>query len=220
MDENFNQNNLNQGGEGKDLSKDSGTLRALIIVVVIALLLGAFYFIGFGGSDTTNEEVQQIQDGEATLSVVTDKKDYSVGEDVIIQILLDTDKEISGVDVVLSYTDEIEILEAGKPTDNALNQTAAAYLQTAQSGFSDFPAARFGEDGDRKTFSFSGITQARQTITGAQVVAELLAKASSPGEVTIDIVFEELGSPRDTNVAFDGRDILTAVESTTISITE
>lgn len=212
----------------EDLSKDTGTLRALIAVVVIAIIIGVLYYVGIPGAVNNDTETQQnneqnneqVQDGTATLSVVTDKSSYIAGEEILMQIVLDTDKEVSGVDIVLSYNDHIEILETTQPSEKISNQVAAAYLKTTQSGFTTFPYAKFDEKGGKKTLSFSGITAARQTITGEAVVAEVTAEAKTPGETSIDIAFEGRGVSTDANVAYDGRDILTSVESAFITITE
>jgi len=211
--------------EENTLSKNSPTLRAVIIIAVIFIVVFLYYVFYGNESDIkieeqNNTEQEQVQDGTATLSVITDKNIYSVGETISIQVILDTDKDVSGVDIVLSYDDHIKILETTKPTEGISNQVAAAYLQTAQSGFTNFPFAKFGEDEDKKTLSFSGITAARQTITGRSVVADITAEAKIVGETTIDIVFEGINIPTDTNVAHDGRDILSSVDGATITILE
>jgi hypothetical protein len=210
----------------KEVHSRTAILVTILVAIVALVLIFVFGFnpLSKSTSTSTNEaggmDIRTEQNQSATLSVVTDKDTYIVGDDIKIDIVLNTKAKVSGVDIVLTFTDVIEVAQIKEPDENALNQTASAYLQTAQSAFTDFPFMKIEEEGNNRIVRFSGISAPRETFSGEGVVATLLAKARKAGETQIGIVFEGTGIPTDTNVAFEGKDILTKVEGKSITITE
>lgn len=208
--------------------KEGGIPKAVIVVVILILLaLGAYFYVGSGDTtsaptDTNEQEQQEVLSGEASLSLTSSQTSYSVGDTVVIDIVLATEEEVDGTDLVIVYDDSfIEI--TGKEevsVGRGGNLTAATYLAQTEAVFDNFPHASFGEEGEKKTFNFSGISAPRQTFSGEGVIASIEGKALKAGTTEIEILYEGRGVPTDSNVAFGGRDILSSVNGLTLEIAE
>ncbi len=190
----------------------------LFIVIALLSALGLYLFIVIAEQDTSSMQGAPTNDTVASLRLVADKPAYAVGDEVFVTALLSTNRRTSGVDIVIQFDPDYLELIHGTATALGLSSPAAVYFAEARPPiYENFPYAKLERQGEMMTFSFSAITKPLETFKGGGPVATLRFKALKPGVTVIDIISDEK-RPQDSNVAFEGRDILTEVEGVSITV--
>ena len=193
-------------------------------IIIAFLIIAAFVFLYTPTTQNTGQ-VGSTNDTEsaprARLVLTTDKDSYVVGEDILVKVLLESSVEIAGVDVSIYY--DPNILDISDDAKVALDTSAPAdsaslYLLANVSVFEQVPFAEIIEGDKENTFNFSAIASPQGGFSGDGVVGTFKMRALSRGVATIDFVFDGIGVPTDTNVAFEGIDILDGVQGATITI--
>ena len=155
----------------------------LIIVFIILILVWPELFCSSCGEVTSN----------VSLSLESQNTELQVGDEVTANIMIDTDnKEISGVDIVITY--DAQALEL------------VGEIDSTDSVFSIWPM-KLASQG---SITFSALVMPGQSFTGLGKIASLKFKALKPGETEVYFVFEP-DSTQDTNAAFNGQDLLDKV---------
>lgn len=200
---------LNESDASGEKPRGNGKkkLPRLIFLILGAIIVAEAYFV-IGALRSTPPPPRRLQVrpiGDARLVLVSNKKEYKVGEFVQVQIRLDTGGHATnGTDVILKY--DPEIFEASKSS------------VTTGKIYDDYPVA----DADPKAGSIkiSGISNvASKGFNGVGILANLNLKAKSLGSGNISFEFKQ-GSTTDSNVIKlkTAEDILGKVTNLEVSI--
>lgn len=134
-----------------------------------------------------------------TLSLVTEKKEIALGETFDAAIFLDTGKKrTAGVDILLYYDPIALALQKGGDTDE--------YLNTEFSSFDIFQYTKINTA--KGAIFLSALAKPLREVEGRGEVAALSFMAIRQGTTTIVFGYEK-NSNTDSNVAYQGKDILT-----------
>lgn len=190
----------------------------LFIAIAVLGSLGLYLFITIAEDDIAGMPAAPANDTVASLRLSADSPAYNTGDEVLITVLLATNRRTSGVDVVIQFDPDYLELVRGTGTTLDLGGPAALYFtQTKFPVYENFPYAKLERDGDKMTFSFSAITKPLETFKGGGAIATLAFQALKPGVTAVNIISDER-KQRDSNVAFEGKDVLTDVEGVSITI--
>lgn len=157
-------------------------------------------------------------EGGVLLAIVTDKKEYKIGEKILAIVILDTgNKRANGVDVLLKYDPQYLKIQSsdGKESKTEGKLDPATYLATAASSFQIFP--HLTVNSQEGIIYFSALAQAGKFLTRKHTVTQLTFKTLKAGSTSLRLEHQP-GSTRDSNVAFAGRDILENVTPINIII--
>lgn len=192
--------------------KDLIFLIVFIVLGVIAGLILYYYIALFKEEPILGLEVRQLLDEQtvkkqATLSLASNKKEYTVNEGIIIDIYLDSQGNlVDGVDAVLRYDPQFLRL-----------QDKESFLNTNGSVFSSFPGAQIDEViGEIR---ISAIASPGRSFQGKGRVGSLFFIAKKEGQTLVTFVLQK-GSTTDSNVssyAYPG-DILSQAENLVLKI--
>ena len=109
-------------------------------------------------------------------------------------------------------------LEKSDPAKTAQGENlAAAYLANTASVFGEFPFARLDDRNGKKIFAFSAISSPESTVSQKGPIATLRFKTLKAGTAAITILAKK-GATNDTNVAYQGKDVLGGVTNLSFSI--
>jgi hypothetical protein len=176
------------------------------------------------GTDTatsTQGVVEKKNDPPATLSVITDKDSYVVGDQVALSFYVDSPVSIDGADVVFSFDGtQLEIVEGLAKDDFAkeISQVAAVNQAQKQAGTASIQFAKSTKVGDKINYSFSALALPGEGVKGKAKLGTIYLRAKKAGDFPLAITFEKAGVSTDSNVAYQGRDILRTVEGTTVRV--
>ncbi len=135
---------------------------------------------------------------DASLSLSPKTKTVEVGDNLAVDVNLDTDgAAVSSVDVVLNY-----------PT------TKLEYIKTTAT--TSFPNVSV-QDSPKGTLHIN-LTTSSGTFTGVDKIATITFKALATGQAPVTFVFTQ-GSTDDSNVTSNNQDILATVSGGTYTIT-
>src|SRR3989344_2727162 len=184
----------------------------LFIAIAMLVSLGLYLFTVIAEEDIASMQTAPGNDTVASLRLSVDSPVYATGDEVLATVLLTTNRRTLGVDVVIQFDpDYLELVQGTGTTLDLVknNAPAAAYFaQVKPPIYDNFPYAKLERRGEMMTFSFSAITKPLETFKGSGAVATLRFQALKPGVTAITIISDER-KPQDSNVAFEGRDILT-----------
>lgn len=205
--------------------------------VVIALIVVAFFAYWFfqsqevtaPGTETntaSSTEVSttdtQVNSGPtATLSVVTDKESYAVGEQVALTFYADSPVPVAGTDVTFSFDATKLEVEKGLTKENFAKEISQIATVNQAQKVTGAPAIQFVKTtkvGDKINYSFSALALPGQGFTGKTNLGTITLRAKKNGDTPVVISFEKAGLSTDSNVAYEGRDILGNVEGTIVHV--
>jgi hypothetical protein len=189
----------------------------LIILFVLGGGIGLYFFSSPSGKDQliNGSVVTQstASSPPVTIALTSSKERYQVGDTIEIAVELNTeDKQTAGIDVMLSYDPAILKLKA---VDETASTEPMRYLIIGESEFANFNYFR-AEEGIGNIV-FSALMRAQETFSGQTTVATLTFEAIKAGTEEIIFLFD-LGSTKDTNVSYNGQDVLEKAESITLTI--
>jgi len=196
-------------------------LVSIAILTILAVLIYFFFFFGKGKDFreiALDESLNQSSASEEAENfplffLESAKPFYQVGEKFKVTISLDLgEKTTQGADIFLRYNPQQLLLSE---LTGHFSSEAEKYLQINDSAFTVFPY--FNLDETKGLIVFSSLAQPNEKIGGAIIVAAIEFKALQIGETELNFDFI-LGATDDTNVAFEGEDILSAVENLKINI--
>ena len=190
----------------------------LFIVIAALSALGLYLFIIIAEEDTSSMQAVSTNDTVASLRLVADKPAYTTGDEALVTVFLSTNRRTSGVDVVIRFDPDYLELVQGTGTARGFSTPAGVYFADVRPPvYENFPYAKLEQSGEMMTFSFSAITKPLETFKGGGPVATLRFKVLKSGVTAIDIISNKRQT-QNSNVAFEGKDILTAVEGVSITI--
>jgi len=182
-----------------------------VIFIVIILAFSVFYYYKFYLKPIEIEEPEEFPVEEifypAKLTFSLDKKTFSVEETFLATVLVDTgSRKTVGVDAVLKYDPEfLEIVEEN-----------GKFVDYSESDFDIFPGGRFDpETGDVRFSALVGPEEA--PLIGSGKIGTLKFKTLKEGETSLSFV-HDLRFTGDSNVAWEGKDILGKIEDASIKI--
>lgn len=192
----------------------------LVAILIVALLVGYFLITYFSNKPNESEEIVGQSSPSATLVLSSDKTSYKVGDQALVQVLLSSDVPTDGADVFIEFDPTLLELEKADPERVAEGDNlASAYLANTATVFGEFPFARIDDRNGKKVFAFSAISNPESTVSQKGSIALLRFKALKAGVATVAILAEK-GATNDTNVAYQGKDVLSNVTNITLSIGE
>lgn len=193
--------------------------RKSLIYLILFITIGALASVAliyalwlFKKEPILGGEVRKILKRESTgreqaiLSLISDKEYYSVNEDVVVDIFLDSQENlVDGVDLILKYDSQM------------LQLSEANFFDTTDSVFSAFPYAKIDEIAGQ--IKISAITSPGRSFQGKGKIGSLHFKAQKGGQALISFVFGK-GSTTDSNVSSYAypQDILSQVENLAVKI--
>lgn len=141
----------------------------------------------------------------ATLSVIADSDDMSIGDTVLLTIMLDTNgADIDGIDInALHYDPYIFEVQDEDPHTTGTQIMAGSLMPSTNSNYVDV---------SKSIIVFSQTTEGGKSFNGQGAVAMVRLKAIKAGNALIDFDFEP-GNTTDTNTAWNGVDLLESVSS-------
>jgi len=182
-----------------------------VIFILIILAFSVFYYYKFYLKPIEIEGPEEFPIEEifypAKLSFSLDKETFSVEETFLAAVLVDTgSRKTVGVDAVLKYDPEfLEIVEEdGK------------FIDFSESDFDMFPGGRFNSETGEVRFS-ALIGPEETPLSGLGKVGTIKFKTLKKGETSLSFV-HNLKTAGDSNVAWEGKDILGKVEDASIKI--
>lgn len=198
----------------------TGTYVGMIALLIVALLIGYFLITYFSGAPNENEEIVGDSSPSATLVLSSDKTSYKVGEEALVQVLLSSDVPTDGADIFIEFDPTLLELKKADPERAAEGENlAAAYLANTATVFGEFPFARLDDRNDKKVFVFSAISNPDSVASRNGSIALLRFETLKAGTAAITILAEK-GATNDTNIAYQGKDVLNSVTNITLSIEE
>lgn len=179
-------------------------------VAIMAVALPIIFSI-----DIENSKLTPLSRRGATLSLQADRTEVRTGEVFDVAVLLASSAVVTGADVVVQYDPTRIALE---PRDPNAATPAERYLGTALSVLDIFPYAETITGSESSSsFAFSALVKPLRNFKGQGEVASLRFRALRSGEAAVSILFEpHAGS--DSNVASQGKDVLTGVRNLTVTI--
>lgn len=171
------------------------TIYYLLLIAVIILGLGSFIFY------SNKEETMG-----ASLTLAAEKSQYTVGEQVTIDIFLDAKELVDGVDLVINYEPQYLKVE---------NETT--FFDARDSIFAGFPRPEI--DTAAGLIRLSAITRPGKNFKGTGKIASLFFEAQEKGETQVNFLFEQ-GSTVDSNVSSftEAKDILSKATNVSLKI--
>ncbi len=154
-------------------------------------------------SKTSSNNVNE----RAVLTLAANDSEYKVGDDVIVDVYLDTNGEaVDGVDLILEYN----------PSFVQLNGTAK-FFNTEGSVFSNFIGAKADKEEGR--IEISALTSPGNSFQGRGKIGSLVFSSQSAGNTKISFVFKK-GDTTDTNVSSYSQsgDTLDRVQNVSLTI--
>jgi hypothetical protein len=214
------------------------------IVIVLAILLGvAYWALSMQGteapntSETATSTESAVIDGMpvvestpqpvpaalgASISVVADKTSYEVGDSVALSFYIDTPVAIGGADVIFSFDGTKLELVQGLAKENFAQEVAQlATAKVAQSSTEEPLTIGYTNNkkvGDSIVYTFSALARPGDEVSGKTKLGTVILRAKKAGDAPITISFENEGISTDSNIAYQGRDILKSVVGTTIRV--
>lgn len=199
---------------------NKSTYMGVVALLIVALFIGYFLITYFSGKPNESEEIIGESSPSAALVLSSEKTSYKVGEQALVQVLLSSDVPTDGADVFIEFDPTLLELEKADPERAAEGENlASAYLANIATVFGEFPFARLDDRNGKKVFAFSAISNPESTVSQKGSIAILRFKALRAGTATITILAER-GATNDTNVAYQGKDVLSGVTNITLSIGE
>lgn len=182
-----------------------------MVILVISVLI-AWLFGPDKNPQGTNQVVNPgMQAGESvSLILEPDNLTVSKEEEFSVDVMLNTaGQSIDGVDLFYLRFDPsvVQVVDAD-------NQTAGVQA-VSESLFGNTIANM--ADNTNGTIIFSQVTTGGQKYSGEGKLATVVFKAIATGSTEVAMDFEA-GSTKDTNVSADGKEILTVVQGSSISI--
>jgi len=197
----------------------------LTLIIIAGIAAAALIYISYLFTMIAIDEsaigVGFIVEQRATLALTSDATEYAKGDTIQALVSLITkNRKTPGADIVLSYDPaflQLVQIDGAKPsvTKGQVRVNPELYLNTTGSGFDTFPF--MSVDYSKSIISFAALKLPLKEFQGNGDVASLRFKAIAQGATAIKVVFEN-GSTTDSNVAFNGRDILTAVTDLSLTI--
>jgi len=141
---------------------------------------------------TTEIKSQKVQvERQGLVAVEFDKETATVGENLEVKILIDTQgKEIDGFDIILQFD----------PQDWAVLNPQVSLVETA--AFAQYPVNLI--DPIAGKVQLSGLTSLESSFTGEMVVGSFLLQPQRAGKLNLEVYFEGEGEGVDTNLAEKG----------------
>lgn len=179
----------------------------LILSVIIALELvwGAYYLLRPSQVDRSTSSAQALEPVEksATIRLISSKIKFNVGENVVVDVVVEGNSRVVGVDLSLNYDPKVLSLEPSGFSRGSL--------------FSEYLGAVV--DKQKGMFTVSGVSDPGVNLDGGKKFGTLTFKALGKGNAMLNIEFKE-DVTTDSNV-IDGRssrDILGNVGNLKISV--
>lgn len=178
--------------------------KSSIIIIILVGLLAVLAMIFYLSSLPQKERRPAVPElaGEVSLSLISPKNNYQVGELVLVDVLLDSGSElVDGVDIILQYN----------PASLQLKAKNAAVFDKTGSVFGTLTTAQIDEKEGR--LAISGLSVPPQGhFQGRGKVFSLEFEAKKSGQTEVSFVFEP-GLTSDSNVSSFSRaeDVLTKV---------
>ncbi len=169
----------------------------LVTLAILVLVLLILVYRGGSFSNVASKTGRNLQTAKPKIILASDKKEYKVGEEVILTIFLSTGgKKTDGTDVILRF-------------DNTALQASSSSVIKGSLYF-DYPVASV--DQAAGVVRVSGIASSNQTYSGQGVFATVLMKAVKPGKSQITIDYHP-GSTTGSNIvgSVDGKQLLEEV---------
>ena len=177
----------------------------MIVVIVFALVLGIIYYAYLASSEVeinlniSSKPAAQDNDSKispkAIMKLESSKQNYSVGEEVAVKVLVDTQgNPVDGADVLLAYSGSVE-------------PGSIDFLDDSLSVFNNVMGLKI--DQAKKEIRFSALSAPGKNFTGQGEIAVLNFASTGSGQAKIEFVFER-GSTIDSNVSYfeEAQDIL------------
>lgn len=191
----------------------------IFIVITVLLALGLYIFIDGFIFDLDTQLVSEEETGVAYLSARPDKDVYRIGQEILIDFRVAADRPIAGADVIFTYDPTFLRLVSDTPeaSQEFIQDSSGTTRRAAV--FNDFPYAQLSSVAPQKSqYAFSAVLGALESFQGGGSVAVLRFEALRAGQTNIEIVSRG-SSASDSNVAYEGEDILKSVRNATIAIT-
>lgn len=187
------------------------TKKQTIILTTALILAFSAFSIGFYSlakkfffRGNFSNQIILLENGPS-LSLEPSTKDYQVGDELKVDVILDTaSQQTAGVDVVLEYDPQtLELIPQDKILDEWLPE---------DSPFKNYPRSFL--DLEKGNLSFSALMEAQKSFKGKTKIATLHFKALTTKTTKIDFVFKR-GSTTDSNIAdfFNASDMLNKVQN-------
>lgn len=155
---------------------------------------------------------------KASIVLSSAKTNYIVGEEALVSVNLSTNANTAGADVFIQYDPvQLELVKANPVAGSGKNVAALYLAQNTGSIYGDFPQARLIDRDGKKVFAFSSLSKPQESFKGEGVIATLRFKTLSPGAATVKILSTP-GQTNDTNVSYQGKDILKETKDITLII--
>lgn len=168
-------------------------LLTLVIVVEIIFAIRAIT----SPSSTLAPFAQPKQINQNIVALISDKKEYKVGDNISVRVVIKTDHETAGTDAILRF-------------DPKILETSASSIEKGTI-YQEYPGLQV--DLNKGLINISGIIGFGQpNFTGSGVLATVTFKAKAAGNTTVTLVFQP-GSTIDTNIvdATSSEDVLEKV---------
>ncbi len=175
-------------------------------ILVVLVIVGVILFRGSNnqtGSSGGNQ-VRTNVDTKPRIVLVSDKKEYKVGDGVIVAVGVSTGgKKTDGTDVIIHY-------------DNKLLTASSSGLLNGNI-YPEYPIASI--DQKSGTIKVSGTASVNQTFAGEGLLTTVLMTTVKPGQAKITVDYTP-GSTIDSNIveSTSSKDVLEEVNNLTLSI--
>ncbi len=180
-----------------------GNPKLLVWILILVVILVAGFWIWKNSSTTPARSTSKV-DTKARIVLVSDKKQYKVGDGVIVAVGVSTGgKKTDGTDVVLYY-------------DNKLLQASSSGILTGGL-YPDYPITTV--DQTAGVIRVSGIASVDKTVAGQGVLATILMTAKAPGQAKVTVDYTP-GSTTDSNIveSTSSKDVLESVTNLEVGI--
>lgn len=157
---------------------------------------------------------------KASLTLTSAKNSYLVGDEILVSVNVSTNADTAGVDIVLEFDQTLlELVKSNPAQAPSGKNVASVYLaQNTESVYGDIPQAQLKEIGGKKVLAFSSLAKPQQYFKGSGVITVLRFKALQTGSATIKILSTPGQTGNDSNVAYQGKDILKETKNITLTI--
>lgn len=192
---------------------------AIIVIISVLAAIGLYILSISAIFDTENLVISPPDPDIANITLKTDRNSYSVGDVVELDVHLATNRRTAGVDIILTFDPTYLLLVEATPQKNVERPDVNYLAQISDVIFKNFPYAKLEKRGSRMIFSFSAISDPQETFKGGGSIAILRFKTLLAGRTTVEIISDD-SIVLDSNVAFEGKDILVEANNAEIIITE